>query len=110
MIGFCWGGKVVMLASKRGKIKGGVSCHPAFLEPEDGANADCPQFFMPAGDDPPIDPVFDAMKSKPFFDKCKKKVYWTIPDRWVLRSCPIQRQGREGRKRRVELAPSFLTA
>ncbi|WZN59248.1 dienelactone-like hydrolase [Chloropicon roscoffensis] len=110
MIGFCWGGKVVMLASKRGKIKGGVSCHPAFLEPEDGANADCPQFFMPAGDDPPIDPVFNAMKSKPFFDKCKKKVYSDQPHGWVLRSDmsdPTAKAARDANDA-VELAIEFL--
>jgi len=86
MVGFCWGGKVVMLSSTRGKVKAGVGLHPSFLAPEDAANVDCPQFFMPAGDDPPIEPVFDALSSKPFFDKCKKKLFGEMSHGWTLRA------------------------
>jgi len=86
MVGFCWGGKVVMMSSTRGKIGAGVGLHPSFLVPEDGAKADCPQLFMPAGNDPPIDPIFDALnpdvKAK---SKKKRKHLAFFPS--LCRSC-----------------------
>merc|ERR1712224_101882 len=56
MLGFCWGGKITMLASSDDKIKAGVGIHPSFLEPADASKAKCPQMLLPAGNDPPSSP------------------------------------------------------
>merc|ERR1711924_333785 len=59
--------------------------HPSFLVPEDGAKADCPQLFMPAGNDPPIDPIFDALNPD-VKAKSKKKLFAEMDHGWSLRS------------------------
>jgi len=86
MVGFCWGGKIAMLSSAQERIKASVGIHPSFLKPEDAANAKCPQMLLPAGNDPPIGPIWDALQSKPFADKCFKKVFEKMPHGWSLRS------------------------
>jgi len=87
LVGFCWGGKIGLLSSaKENGIKAAVGIHPSFLQVEDATNATCPQMFLPAGNDPPIDPIWDALQSKPFADKCFKKVFQDMAHGWSLRS------------------------
>jgi len=88
IVGFCWGGKVTVLASGRPEVAAGVGMHPSFLNPEDVPAIQCPQMFLPAGNDPPIDPIWEAMKEKPFFDKCVSKVFSDMVHGWTLRRDP----------------------
>ena len=86
MVGFCWGGKIVMLPSTSDNIKAGVGIHPSFLEPADCEKVTSPQMFLPAGNDPPIDPIWEGLSKKPFFSKCFKKVFTEMVHGWSLRA------------------------
>jgi len=88
ILGFCWGGKIVMktCTGDEKKIKCGCGIHPSFLEASDVEAVNVPQAFMPAGNDPPIDPVWDAIKRKPFHSDCFLKVFKESVHGWSLRS------------------------
>jgi len=87
ILGFCWGGKVVLKSStsEEKKIKCGCGIHPSLLEASDVEAVNVPQAFMPAGNDPPIDPVWQAFKQKPFHNKCFLKVFKECNHGWTLR-------------------------
>mmetsp|Transcript_3541 Transcript_3541/g.8827 ORF Transcript_3541/g.8827 Transcript_3541/m.8827 type:complete len:259 (-) Transcript_3541:859-1635(-) len=86
MVGFCWGGKITMLASAHDQIAAGVGIHSGLLTPEDAAKVRCPQMLLQAGNDQPVEPLWDELKKKPFFDKCRTKTYHDLAHGWALRS------------------------
>ncbi len=86
VLGFCWGGKIAVLSSTSELIKAGVGIHPSFLSPDDCEKITSPQMFLTAGNDPPIDPVWEAMSHKPFFDKCFRKCFKDMSHGWSLRA------------------------
>lgn len=112
MVGFCWGGKVVVLSSTRSKIKAAVGIHPSFLEPKDMDAVDCPQMFLPAGNDPPIDPIWDAIQSKPFSKSCEKKVFTDMAHGWSLRADMTDPKAKEAQQANeaIEMTIKFLNA
>ena len=112
MVGFCWGGKVVVLSSTRGKIKAAVGIHPSFLEPKDMDAVDCPQMFLPAGNDPPIDPIWNAIQSKPFSKSCEKKVFTDMAHGWSLRADMTDPKAKEAQQANeaIEMTIKFLNA
>ncbi|KAF6772493.1 hypothetical protein AHF37_08471 [Paragonimus kellicotti] len=78
IIGFCWGGKQAIRACSGQShaqhlgfsFAAGVSLHGAFLGPDDAEHATVPMLFMPAGDDPAIDPLKAVLDKKPFGHQC----------------------------------------
>lgn len=85
IIGFCWGGKQVVLACS-GQTHGshlgfpfaaGVCVHGSLLCPEDGEHITAPVLFMPAGNDPPIDPLKAVLDRRPIGSQCDYHIFET---------------------------------
>ncbi|WFD31459.1 carboxymethylenebutenolidase [Malassezia sp. CBS 17886] len=56
LYGFCWGGKISLLASRQGSpFVGTAQVHPAFVSPEDAKPVAVPLAFFPSGDEPEKD-------------------------------------------------------
>lgn len=54
ILGYCWGGKISVLASGKFKeFKVGVQCHPAMLDPQDANNVSIPYLSLPSKDEDP---------------------------------------------------------
>ncbi|PQE05794.1 Dienelactone hydrolase protein [Rutstroemia sp. NJR-2017a BVV2] len=52
--GYCWGGKIVTLASQAGtRFKVGAQTHPSLVEPEDAKLVVIPQIVLPSMDEDP---------------------------------------------------------
>ncbi|KAI0076229.1 hypothetical protein K474DRAFT_1691426 [Panus rudis PR-1116 ss-1] len=77
--GFCWGGKVVMLAGgEDGTPFDAVSIvHPAMLSAGDAENLKVPLGLYPSNDEPKeeYEKIVDVLKKKPFADKSDWKWY-----------------------------------
>jgi len=94
MVGCCWGDYVVFHACASGKITSAVGFHPTldkFATPlEELTEAvKCPQFLLPAGNDPESikegGVVEKILKGKPFGDKVKIKTYAEMTHGWMPR-------------------------
>ncbi|KAJ2358303.1 hypothetical protein IWW50_001366 [Coemansia erecta] len=71
VIGFCWGGKMVVTAlSKLEGLSGGAIVHPALIEGDDMTKVNAPLMVLPSKDEPDFTTEFNAMKDKPFFSQC----------------------------------------
>ncbi|KAJ2084096.1 hypothetical protein H4R24_000305 [Coemansia sp. RSA 988] len=71
VIGFCWGGKMVVTAlSELEGFAGGAIVHPALIQPGDMAKINAPLLVLPSKDEPDYTDEFNSLKDKPFFDKC----------------------------------------
>ncbi|VDD75872.1 unnamed protein product [Mesocestoides corti] len=79
ILGFSWGGKQVLRAcsDKTLGYLAGVSIHGYMITPDDAKNISVPLFFMPSGEDPPIDPLKAILDKRPFGDKCR---YYTFTE------------------------------
>ncbi|KAI9786315.1 MAG: hypothetical protein M1816_008056 [Peltula sp. TS41687] len=55
IVGFCWGGKVVSLATGTDAklFKAAAACHPAFVDPNDANNIAVPICVLPSKDEDP---------------------------------------------------------
>jgi len=76
--GFCWGGKVIMLAAQGVTPFSAVSIvHPAMLSSSDAENLNVPLGLFPSLDEPKeeFDKIVAIMNKKPFSDKCDAKIY-----------------------------------
>ncbi|KAI9292212.1 alpha/beta-hydrolase [Neoconidiobolus thromboides FSU 785] len=64
IIGFCWGGKMVVEALKLSKpiFKAGAALHPAALTEQDFKEINYPFLFIPTKDESEIIPFFDQIK------------------------------------------------
>jgi dienelactone hydrolase len=52
IIGYCWGGKIVNLASQEGTpFKAGATAHPAMVDPNDAPKVTIPILSLPSGDE-----------------------------------------------------------
>lgn len=52
LVGFCWGGKVVNLSSKKGSLfKAAAVAHPAFVDPDDAPEVEIPFLSLPSKDE-----------------------------------------------------------
>ena len=66
IIGFCWGGKKVILeAANAGKYVAAGSAHPSFFEAADAENVSVPMCVLPSKDEPPLEDVRDVCSSLP---------------------------------------------
>ncbi|KAJ2851533.1 hypothetical protein IWW36_001017 [Coemansia brasiliensis] len=71
VIGFCWGGKMVITAlSELEGLAGGAIVHPALIETGDMAKVNAPLMVLPSQNEPDFTAEFDSMKDKPFFSEC----------------------------------------
>ncbi|CAL8089037.1 unnamed protein product [Calicophoron daubneyi] len=79
IIGFCWGGKQVFMACSGDthaqqlgfKFGAGVVLHGSFIGSEDAEKITVPILFMPAGNDPPYEPIKEVLDKKSFGSQCK---------------------------------------
>jgi dienelactone hydrolase len=56
IVGYCWGGKIVNLASKEDSLfKVAAACHPAMVAAEDAPGITIPYAMLPSGDEPKDD-------------------------------------------------------
>jgi dienelactone hydrolase len=52
VVGYCWGGKIVNLASTQGtQFKVAAACHPAMVDPKDAPNVVIPMAMLPSKDE-----------------------------------------------------------
>ncbi|KAJ2664917.1 hypothetical protein IWW48_000531 [Coemansia sp. RSA 1200] len=71
LVGFCWGGKMVVSAlSELEGLAGGAIVHPALIQSGDFAHVNAPLMVLPSKDEPDFTADFEALKSKPFFSEC----------------------------------------
>ncbi|KAJ9094008.1 hypothetical protein QFC20_006988 [Naganishia adeliensis] len=86
LYGFCWGGKVAMLAGSHSELFTGVSIvHPAMLDVKDVEGLAVPLAIFPSKDEPAdeVEKIVKALKSKPFADKCTHKTYPNMHHGWA---------------------------
>ncbi|KAJ9125982.1 hypothetical protein QFC24_002254 [Naganishia onofrii] len=86
LYGFCWGGKVAMLAGSHDDLFTGISIvHPAMLDVKDVEGLKVPLAMYPSKDEPKEDvkKIVEALKSKPFADKCEHKTYPNMHHGWA---------------------------
>ena len=65
VIGFCWGGKTSVMASKTGQFHAAASMHGAFIKDEDGPEIKCPILMIDAGSDPDRSKIAEVVKANP---------------------------------------------
>ncbi|KAJ2235312.1 hypothetical protein H4R99_002562 [Coemansia sp. RSA 1722] len=71
LIGFCWGGHMVVSAlTELDGLVGGAIVHPALIADGDLGKINAPLLVIPSKDEPDFQADFDSLKSKPFFSKC----------------------------------------
>lgn len=70
VLGFCYGGLMSVLASHSDIWSCGVSIHGIDLNIDVAKDIKVPVLFMPAGDDPILDPVEAMLKTKPVGKNC----------------------------------------
>ncbi|KAJ1734528.1 hypothetical protein LPJ61_001014 [Coemansia biformis] len=71
IIGFCWGGKMVVAAlAELDGLVGGAIVHPALIESGDMAKANAPLLVLPSKDEPDFTDEFATLEGKPFFAQC----------------------------------------
>jgi dienelactone hydrolase len=76
--GFCWGGKVTILAgSGETPVDAVAATHPAMLSADDAKNLSVPLGLFPSGDEPKdvYQQILDIVKEKSFADKNASKYY-----------------------------------
>ena len=76
VLGFCWGGLMaVSLAGEGSRFQGVASIHGARLTAELAEQMVIPGIFLPASDDPSIDPVREVLDQKEFGDQCVYRTF-----------------------------------
>ncbi|KAI5451334.1 hypothetical protein NCC49_001928 [Naganishia albida] len=86
LYGFCWGGKVAMLAGSHSELFTGVSIvHPAMLDVKDVDGLAVPLAIYPSKDEPAdeVEKIVKALESKPFADRCTHKTYANMHHGWA---------------------------
>ncbi|KAJ1719996.1 hypothetical protein LPJ53_005310 [Coemansia erecta] len=72
LIGFCWGGHIVVSAlTELEGYAGGAIVHPALISDGDLSKVNAPLLALPSKDEPDFTQDFAGLEGKPFFDKCK---------------------------------------
>ncbi|KAK3673128.1 hypothetical protein LTR78_006968 [Recurvomyces mirabilis] len=72
ILGFCWGGKIVNLASQKDTLfKAAASCHPAMVDANDAPGITIPFLMLPSKDEPK-----DDVKAWQEKVKVKNEVEW----------------------------------
>jgi len=85
-IGFCWGVSVVVRACAHGEpIHAGVGVHPSLTTTEMMDQVKCPILWMPAGNDPPLEPFKEVLSKKPFAEKCGYRLFDEMKHGWSVR-------------------------
>jgi len=85
VLGYCWGGKLSVLAGAEDWSDAIASVHPAFLTEEDFNKLKVPIALFPSKDEP-IDEytkAINAISSKPFAAKNVYKIYRTVHHGWA---------------------------
>ncbi|KAJ1960471.1 hypothetical protein GGI12_003783 [Dipsacomyces acuminosporus] len=71
IVGFCWGGKMVVSAlAELDGFAGGAVVHPALLVPEDFEKVNAPFLVLPSREEPDFSKEFALVKAKAFGPKC----------------------------------------
>ncbi|KAJ2716439.1 hypothetical protein H4R19_000650 [Coemansia spiralis] len=71
VVGFCWGGKMVVEAlAELDGLAGGAIVHPALIKDGDMATVKAPLFVLPSKDEPDFAAEFATLEYKPFFAQC----------------------------------------
>ncbi|ORX35390.1 hypothetical protein BD324DRAFT_582039, partial [Kockovaella imperatae] len=88
--GYCWGGKVTLMAlsstlPSQTPFCCGAVVHPALIAPEDGDNLAAPLGFYPSHDEPKeaVEKIEAAMEIKEFVKKCDYHLYDTVHHGWA---------------------------
>ncbi|OZJ02296.1 hypothetical protein BZG36_05067 [Bifiguratus adelaidae] len=72
VVGFCWGAKIASQATAEDSFWGAAALiHPSFPAKEDAEKAGGPMLVIPTKDEPDMTEYMNALKAKPFGDKCK---------------------------------------
>ncbi|KAJ1938048.1 hypothetical protein FBU59_004565 [Linderina macrospora] len=72
VIGFCWGGKMVVEALKEVEgLAGGAIVHPAMITDQDFGEIKAPLLALPSKDEPDYTEGFKKAKALAFGDKCE---------------------------------------
>ncbi|KAJ2765490.1 hypothetical protein IWQ56_004079 [Coemansia nantahalensis] len=71
VVGFCWGGKMVVRAlAELDGLAGGAIVHPALIKDGDMATVRAPLLVLPSKDEPDFTAEFATLGGKPFFKQC----------------------------------------
>jgi len=75
--GYCWGGKITILAGATDDFIGVAALHPAMLNAEDGTKVKVPVALFPSKDEPldEYEKLLKVVNDKPFAEKNSYKVY-----------------------------------
>jgi len=71
-VGFCWGGKMVFLASGDHIFKSIATAHPSFLQKEDAEKISGPTCVLPSKDESPMEDIHHILKH----NKWHKESIW----------------------------------
>ncbi|KAJ1801245.1 hypothetical protein LPJ75_006448 [Coemansia sp. RSA 2598] len=72
LLGFCWGGHLVVSAlTELDGVAGGAIVHPALIADGDLAKVNAPLLAIPSKDEPDFQADFDGLRAKGFFPKCR---------------------------------------
>ncbi|KAJ2161844.1 hypothetical protein GGF46_001152 [Coemansia sp. RSA 552] len=71
IIGFCWGGKLIVSAlDELDGLVGGAIVHPAPIPEGDIGKVKAPLMILPSKDEADFTGEFNTLKDKPFFSQC----------------------------------------
>jgi len=93
--GFCWGGKVSILASGENTPFSAVSIiHPAMLSVEDSSKLTVPLAIYPSKDESSedYDKIVEVLSKKPFASQCDHKYYSTMHHGWAAARADLKNE------------------
>ncbi|ORX94690.1 hypothetical protein K493DRAFT_220849 [Basidiobolus meristosporus CBS 931.73] len=70
IVGFCWGAKMAILATRDSSFAAASLIHPSLFEDEDAVHAQAPLMLISTKDEPDFTEFMNILSKKPFGDKC----------------------------------------
>jgi dienelactone hydrolase len=93
--GFCWGGKVTVVAGGQDTPFTAVSIvHPAMLSVEDAEKLTVPMALYPSKDEPAreADKIVNVLSKKPFASLCDNKTYSNMHHGWAAARADLKNE------------------
>jgi len=93
--GFCWGGKVTLLASGESTpFDAAAIIHPAMLSADDASKLTIPLALYPSKDDPKdeYDKIVSILAKKPFASNCDHKYYSEMFHGWAAARADLKNE------------------
>ncbi|ORX93391.1 alpha/beta-hydrolase [Basidiobolus meristosporus CBS 931.73] len=75
VVGFCWGAKMGVLATRDGSFSAASLIHPSLLADEDAELAEAPILLIPSKDEPDLTKFVEILKKKSFGSKCSYHLF-----------------------------------